>query len=124
MPVSWSVDPASRRAVLTLTDPYTFQEWESALSAIIGHSAFAPPYNFLIDRRQASAPTAEFVRRMADFFASHARELGHSRGAVIVSSEVAYGAGRMAQLMAEARNPAITMRIFRDDVEAERWLSA
>jgi len=123
MPVSWTLDPASRRAVLTLTDPYTFQEWESAVTEILHDPAFSPPYNFLVDRRHATAPSAEFARRMSDFFAEHAPDLGRSRAAVIVSSDVAFGVGRMAQALTEARNPAITMRIFRNDIEAERWLA-
>lgn len=122
MPISWSVEPAARRAVVTLIDPYTIQEWEAAMSAMIAARACQPWGNFLIDRRQSTPPTVEFVRRMTDFFGIHAAEMARARAAVIVSSDVGFGMARMTQLTAEARNPAITIRIFRSYDDADRWL--
>jgi hypothetical protein len=124
MPVCWSLEPPARRVVLTVTDPYTFHEWEEAVSTLLIDRACGSWRAFLVDRRQSSPPTTEFIRRMADFFSVHAAEMGNSRVAVVVSSEVGFGMSRMAQMSAEARNPSITIRTFRTYEDGERWLTA
>ena len=50
-------------------------------------------------------------------------ERAHTRVAVVVSNDVGFGMGRMAQMTVEATNAAISMRVFRTYEEAERWLA-
>jgi hypothetical protein len=122
MPVSWRVEPAARRTLVTLSDPYSFPEWEETLAAMIDAGACEPWRAFLVDRRDAAAPTTDFVRRMADAFGRHAQKIGSARVAIVVSNDVNFGMARMTQMLAEAQTPFITIRAFRKFEEAERWL--
>jgi hypothetical protein len=122
MPVSWAHDLAGQRTIVTLTDPYSFQEWEETVAAMIAARACEPRGHFLVDRRQSAPPTTEFVRRMSETFVEHVVTIGRARVAVVVDSEAGFGMARMSQLLAEAQTPAVTIRAFRSYTEAERWL--
>ena len=122
MPVCWSLEPPARRVVFTVTDPYTFHEWEDAVYAMLGNEYCTAWRAFLVDRRASTPPTTEFIRRMTDFFAAHADQMGHSRVAVVVNSDVGFGMSRMAQMSTEARTPTIVIRTFRSYEDGERWL--
>ena len=123
MPISWSVQPALQCTVVTVADPYTFKQWESAFAEMKIARACERWRTFLIDRRHSAPPTPEFVRMMVNVLSGHGDLTGHTRVAVVVSSDVGFGMGRMAQMTAEAINPAISMRVFRTYDEAERWLT-
>jgi hypothetical protein len=113
MPVSWAPGPAGHCTIVTLTDPYSFLEWEKALAGMMAARACEPRGCFLVDRRQAAPPTTEFV---------HVATIGQVRVAVVVDSDASFGMARMSQLLAEAQTPGITIRAFRSYAEAERWL--
>lgn len=108
---------------MRVTDPYTFPEWEQTMSAMVASRACEPWRSFLVDRRQSTPPTTEFVHRMTDVFGRHSAQIGYARVAVVVSSDVNFGMARLAQMRAEAQAPAITIRAFRSYEEAERWLA-
>ena len=122
MPVSWRVEPEARRTLVTLSDPYSFPEWEEALTAMIDSRACDPWRAFLVDRRNAAPPTTDFVRRMADAFGRNSTQIGSARVAIVVNNDVNYGMARMTQMLAEAQTPNITIRAFRQLEDAERWL--
>ena len=122
MPVSWTIEPQSRHTLVTFTDPYTFQDWDSAFAEMVAARACEPWRRFLIDRRASTPPTTEFIRSMARVFSTRADLIGMARVAVVVSTEVGFGMGRMAQLLAEGSNPSITIRTFRDYAAAQQWL--
>ena len=123
MPIGWSVQPALRCTVVTVADPYTFKQWEAAFAEMKIARACEPWRSFLIDRRHSAPPSPEFVRMMVNVLSGHGDLTGHTRVAVVVSSDVGFGMGRMAQMTAEAINPAISMRVFRTYDEAKRWLT-
>ena len=123
MPVSWQVDPTARRTLITLSDPYSFPEWEAALTEMIEAGACEPWRAFLVDRRDCAPPTTDFVRRMADAFGRNAPRIGSARVAIVVSNDVNFGMARMTQMLAEAQTPFITIRAFRKLDDAERWLA-
>jgi hypothetical protein len=123
MPIGWSVQPALRCTVVTVADPYTFKQWEAAFAEMKVARACEPWRSFLIDRRHSAPPTPEFVRMMVSALSGHGDQTGHTRVAIVVSNDVGFGMGRMAQMSAEATNAAISMRVFRTYEEAERWLT-
>jgi hypothetical protein len=123
MPICWNIEADRRRTVVTVADPYTFQQWEDALAEMMAAQA-CKWRTFLIDRRKSTPPTPEFVRMMSYSLAVRADRIDQTRVAVVVSGDVGFGMGRMAQMTAEANNPAISMRVFRAYDEAERWLGA
>jgi hypothetical protein len=122
MPISWEVEPTAGRTVVTLADPYTFQDWEQTISAMLAARACEPWHRFLVDRRHSTPPTTEFVRRMAEAFVKHAARFRGARVAVVVDTDVGFGMARMSQMMAESQVPEITIRAFRSFDEAGRWL--
>src|SRR5262245_10591682 len=122
MPICWSIQPALQCTVVTVSDPYTFQQWEAALADMVAGRACEPWRTFLVDRRNATPPSSEFVRMMVAALTGHVSAIGDTRVAVVVDSDAGFGMGRMAQLTAEANNSAISMRVFRCYETAQRWL--
>jgi hypothetical protein len=121
MPICWNIQQERQRTVVTVEDPYTLQQWEDALAEMMAAQA-CKWRTFLIDRRQSTPPTPEFVRTMSYSLAVRTDRIDQTRVAVVVSDDVGFGMGRMAQMIAEANNPAISMRVFRAYDDAERWL--
>ena len=107
---------------MTISDPYTFQQWEAAFADMVAARACEPWRTFLIDRRNATPPTSEFVRMMVYALTAQPAVNGETRVAVVVGSDTGFGMGRMAQLTTEANSSAISMRVFWTYEEAERWL--
>lgn len=122
MPVAWTLNVETRAVQFVWHDPYTFAEWAAAMSDILAHPQYEPGFRFLSDRREAAPPTTEFVRSMATFFDSHREALHGARAAVLVHDEAGYGMARMIELITMGRNPAMTIRVFRDSEQAQRWL--
>ena len=122
MPVAWRLDPEAHRASLTVSDPYTIEEWREAVDALLQDGSEHGGLGVIVDRRGAAPPTRSFVEQMAAFFASRAQQVSGVRAAVVVDSETAFGMGRMTGLRAELESPGLTIRPFRSYEEAERWL--
>jgi hypothetical protein len=123
MPITWTVDSAERFLVLTVTDPYTTEEWTSAVLTVLHNAVFRQRRAILVDRRGAEAPTPAFVGTVVQFMAAHADALAH-RTAVIVGDAAGFGMARMTALRAEFDTPAATIRPFYDYDQAVRWLTA
>jgi hypothetical protein len=124
MPVTWTVDGESRRAVLTITDPYTLAEWEEAMVGILAVPELAGGFDVIVDRKHAKTATVAFVSGMVQFFEQHAARLSGSRAAVVVGNEGAYGMARMTSTLGEARAPGLTIEAFYDLERAEEWLAS
>ena len=126
MAVTWSIHPSQQRVILTVTDPYTLEEWGAAVTGALDHPGFAPGFAFLVDRRGCSAPTGSFVQQQLDFLARQERLRVPHRVALVVRPEdaAAYGMARMLETLAGLQATAIQHGIFRSVDEAERWLDA
>lgn len=122
MPVSASVDPDGRFAVLTLRDPYTIEEWQAAVLAALETPVYRTARTLLVDRRGTAPPTTAFVESMALFLADRAEATAGERVAIVVSDDASFGMGRMTELRTELTNPASKRRTFRDYDAAVRWL--
>jgi hypothetical protein len=123
VPVQAESDASGRFAILCITDPYTFDEWRHAMETILRASPYASRAALLIDRRDATAPSREFVDKMIVFFVRHSKELGSGRAAIIAGDDLGFGMGRMTELKSEMHIPAIRIRTFREYDTAVRWLA-
>jgi hypothetical protein len=123
MPVATRVPPNSRFAIVSITDPYTVEEWRAAAIALIASDFCREHGRVLVDRRRAAAPTTAFVETMTHFLAAHRCALSGKRAAVVVADEAAFGMSRMTELMAQPETPEVFIRTFRDYDAAVDWLS-
>jgi hypothetical protein len=116
MPVTWVVSPDRSRAELTLTDPYTFTEWEKAMLGVLETSASRQDLRIVIDRRTATPPTNIFVSCVVNFFRAHEPRLGGIRAAALVNR-------RVPEFLPGLRVGRFHIRTFDDAAAAEEWLS-
>ena len=123
MPVLVDADTCGRFAILTIRDPYTLDEWRVAMEEILASLPYVSTAALLVDRRNATAPTREFVDGMIAFFGLHARELGHGRAAIITDGDLSFGMGRMTQLKSATQVPSLMIRTFREYDAGARWLT-
>jgi hypothetical protein len=123
MPIAIDTDPGKSFATLTITDPYTFEEWREAMEAVLVSPVFAATKAMLVDMRDAVAPSLVFVDQVVGFFGSHETQLGKARVGIVTSETLAFGMSRMVELKSEASLPSAVIRVFRDDQTATRWLT-
>jgi hypothetical protein len=119
MPITVTED-ANALVTLTITDPYTFEEWQAA---VIPFATVAKPVRFLIDRRLATPPSRNVVERMLSCLAAHAGAARDWRVAVVAATDDGYGVARMIELTVEARGLPTRIAPFRSYDAARHWLT-
>ncbi len=124
MPITAALDPTERFVLVSVTDPYTIEEWCATMLAVWESADFIRHRALLIDRRQAEPLTVAFVDTMTRFLAEHHRKISGSRTAIVVRDDTGFGMGRMTELKASIENPNAAIRPFRDYDGAVRWLTA
>ena len=122
MPVTWRVDSAEPFAVVSLTDPYTFEEWRTGILPLLDDPLFQSYRAVLVDRRHAAPATTEFVNAVIDFMAAHSARVAE-RTALLVGNDTSFGMSRMTQLIADSRHPQAKIGVFRSREDAVAWLS-
>ena len=122
MSVTWWAFPAQARADVTLVEPYTFDEWESAMSGILETPDLQAEFCLLVDRRRSKPPSSDFVERMVKYLRDHEARLSRARAAVLVSSVAAMAAGRAVETLTDLRVGNFRLRTFYGILEAEAWL--
>src|SRR4030081_2618235 len=100
MPVTSSTDPARRFAIVTVTDPYTFEEWRTGVLTAAEEVPYRDRRRILIHRRRSPPPTTAFVDLMIQFANEHAAEVASTRAAIVVADSAGFGMARMAELKA------------------------
>ena len=124
MPVTFTIDSSRRRAVIVIVDPYTIDDGQCAMKAVLAHPQFGPDFDFLVDRRLATAPTTAYVRHAIDFMLAHAPRIGQVRAAAVVAdTPVALGMSHLAAAMAEIKGAGLALKTFASMEDAERWLA-
>jgi hypothetical protein len=118
MPMLLSADPADRFAVLTATDPYTIEEWRSAMAALLEHAVYRARGAVLVDRRTCTPPDSAFVSEMNLFFTRRKSDVSIMIAAVVVSNDAGFDMGQKT----ERANPDASIRTFRSYEDAKRWL--
>jgi hypothetical protein len=124
MPITAAVDSSARFTVVSVTDPYTMEEWCAAMLDVWDSPPFKKHRALLIDRRRAEPLTVAFVDTMTRFLAEHQDKIAGSRTASVVRDDTGFGMGRMTELRASVESPAAIIRPFRDYDHAVRWLTA
>jgi len=123
MPVTWSVDRLGRFAVMAITDPYSIEEWRSAVVAMMFATSARPKLSLLVDRRRATPPSSEEVTQMIEFFEKNSSALTGRRAAIVVADDTGFGVARMIELRSRLELPGGTMRVFRRYDDAVTWLT-
>ena len=124
MPITATVDSSGRFTVVSVTDPYTMEEWCAAMLDVWDSLPFKQHRALLVDRRRADPLTVSFVDTMTGFLAEHQDKIAGSRTAIVVRDDTSFGMGRMTELRASVESPAAMIRPFRDYESAVRWLTA
>jgi len=109
VPVGIDEDPHAAFAILTVTDPYTFDEWRAGAETVLELIVYSATAAVLIDRHGASPPSMDFVDGMLEFFQSHAAKLRNGRAAIV--DPVTLDMSRVVELRS-AGVPCLTMRVF------------
>jgi hypothetical protein len=120
VPITWRIDSTQDLAILTISAPYTFEDWRHAMDQAL--AAHPGPTHFLIDRRSAGVPTTGLVDEMIGYFRAHVDRLHGSTAAVVVGSDAAFGMARMLEIRMEVSRLAMPMKTFLDYEDAVRWL--
>ena len=122
VPIEWAVDPTERFVVVTVSDPYTIEQWRAAMLATFDNPVFREHRALLVDRRGSEPVTTAFVAVMTQFFVAHRDQIA-MRTAIVVADEAGFGMGRMTALKAEFGTPEVAIQIFRDYADAVRWIT-
>ena len=118
MPVSFEVDREARLIRVAIRGDFTAAEM---VAAVIGSAKAAKPgYNILSDHREIGTPaTRHQMEQVAMLMADMKTTFGGSRCAVIVATAASFGMMRMLSVLLEPAD--VTLEIFDDPVDAERW---
>jgi hypothetical protein len=120
MPVIYTIDRRERVVYLTTVGDPSFEEWRDALLGLFADPAFETGFNFISDRRRATAPDAEFVERQVVFIREHERKLGRCRWAAVVPDPATDEAARA--VTNRARMEQVEVGFFYDLAAARRWV--
>jgi hypothetical protein len=105
---------------ITVLEPWSVGEFVSDVRRWAGEPDHRMPTRAIVDFRQVTTvPTPEEISSLIGYLDRHRQILSRMR-AIVVSSEVLYGMGRMASIYAELKD--MEMAVFTDLGEAERWL--
>jgi hypothetical protein len=119
MPLTYTIDLPARIARLRYEGDVTFEEWAAAMTDVLAHPEFRSGFGLLYDRRGASPPSRDYVRRTVEFGKAHAEQLGACRVALVVDNADAYARASMGQILG---GRSLQSDIFTDIREAEAWL--
>jgi hypothetical protein len=124
MPLDWTIHPSGKFAVLSVTDPHTFEEWHSTVMTMMSATKAGPKMSVLVDRRQASPPTSEDVKHMIQFFEANRSALSGRSAAIVVADDAGFGVARMLELRSRLDLPDGIIRVFRNYDDAVTWLGS
>ena len=120
MPVIYTIDRPGRVVYLTTVGAPSFEEWRDALLKVFADPAFETGFHFISDRRQAPAPSGDFVERQIVFVREHKGELGRCRWAAVVPDPATDQAARA--VTSRARMAEVEVGFFYDLAAARRWV--
>jgi hypothetical protein len=124
MPIVWRI--SGYRIEIAFSDPYTQDEAERVMKEIYARPDVTLPLRLLVDVRQSTPPTTEFVGNAIMFWQLHVDKMWSAKIAVVTGTS---GQTRMAEVSgrtAESRDLPFTMRTFdgTEIAEALAWLRA
>jgi hypothetical protein len=119
MPITYTIDPDARYVRFRYEGDVGIDEFEAAISAVVGDRDFRPGFSFLVDRRRAAPPTRAYIRDAAEYSKAQGEKLGPGRWAIVVDSAESYARVSMGQILVAS---VIEIEIFTDVYDAEAWL--
>ena len=122
MPVIFTIDRTERVVYLTTVGEPSFDEWRDTLLNVFSDPSFETGFDFISDRRRATAPTPEFVEQEVAFVREHEREFGRCRWAAVVPNPAT---DKVARVVTEkAGLPDVEVGVFYNLAAARRWIFA
>jgi hypothetical protein len=119
MNFTYRIDKTDRIVYLEGGDP-SFEEWKQTLLTLFADADYEKGFNFLSDRRSIEEPrTAAYIKAAVRFLIDQVDQVGSCKWASVVSTTVAYGMGRMAQILSEN---TLEVQVFTDIESARKWL--
>ena len=122
MPVSYEFD--HRIVAIRLTGRYNTADVRTALSAALEDPRSLDTIGLLFDvrgSRSLAGRTADEVRAMAQYIATHADRF-HRRLALLADSDATFGLMRLGAVAVEQQG--VEASVFRKLGDAEQWLAA
>ncbi len=119
----WGGEPED--LLVTTSGKATLPELDAWVQAVLADPRFKPHLRVLVDHRRTQWDhlSSEDLRRRVDTLVRDADRIDRPRVAWVVSQPVAFGLGRMMQMLAEDRWN-VEWRAFLDVDEARAWLRA
>jgi hypothetical protein len=119
--LDYGIDVPAKIVRLVFSGSVSHEDWLGTLETIFASPGYRPGFDFLVDRRNAEAPTADEARRMVAFIYRNRAACIDSRWAIVVTSDADFGMVRMTQALA-ADHPT-EIEVFRDMDRAISWLA-
>ena len=122
MPMTYEIDTDAGLVRIFGSGTLSDDEMVDCITALRADADLRPDMNALSDMRAIEVGfTSEGIARMLQVLEASDDRRASGRAAVVVSSDVAFGMGRMMELSAEGHTEP-RFRIFRDLGEARSWL--
>jgi hypothetical protein len=120
MGVAWRLAEGVVR--METVEPYTFEEWRSAVDGFMEAPEFEEAAGILHDVRglRRSVPMTEVTARV-EFLSTRFRGQPRKHWGIVTGSDALYGLGRVAEALIHG-SPSLDLRPFRDFAEAETWV--
>lgn len=124
MPIDVGYDRKKNLVYVTVSGKVTLDEFGQALERITASDEFSPDTPSIWDMRNFEfgmldrEVMMEFIKVRECY-----PQRDHARVAVIVSSTLGYGMGRMYEMITAVRSNPQRVSTFRDLAEAEAWLA-
>jgi hypothetical protein len=119
MPATYQIDKKRRLVITTALDPLTLADALAHQERLLKDQDFDPRFSQIMDltRVNFTGFEADDIRRVAErnIFSSE------SRRAIVVSSTLVYGFGRMFEILREIAGEK-GLRVFRNMDEAVDWI--
>jgi hypothetical protein len=121
MSIEISIDKTRNLLTATMVGLVSVDSFIHALEAALQEEPHFPAgFSALIDMREAvHGASSDDIGNLADYLAHEPRLVG-SKGAIVVTKTVTYGLMRMLQMHTD--DAPMTMSVFYEMDEAERWL--
>lgn len=119
MPITYEIDKQRRLVIATLVDPVTAADALASRERLVKDPDFDPNFSQIVDctRYTASGVTASDVRKLAE----RSVFSPESRRAFVIPSNLAFGFGRMFEMLREGAGES-GIRVCRELDEAVDWV--